>query len=86
MSKRQKRRDTRQAAAVLRKKPGWEPLNKSFRPSPEEQLRRLAQDGRTQTAYADPHASTCTACQEKRAEIGDDTALCTEHLAAALGL
>ena len=51
--------------------------------TPEEQLRALNQEVRTERVLH--AASECPYCARERREKHDVTALCREHLAAALG-
>lgn len=82
MSQRQKRKLAREGAARLKRKPGWDP-SKVVRASAEERLRALDQDTKNQHAYQG--AEVCGACDAARAESGDETALCDEHLREAMG-
>ena len=56
----------------------------STRPTPEQRLADLAQSDRTEAAYET--ATECGECERERKETGDQTALCEEHLMAALGM
>lgn len=51
--------------------------------SPEEQLRALNQEVRNERAFDE--ATECAYCARERREKNDETALCREHLAKALG-
>jgi hypothetical protein len=82
MSKRQDRKNARAAAHKLRKDASWNP--EGFKPKdPMEKLREL--DAKEKSAEAMAASDGCQACADVRAETGDDTALCDDHLAAAMG-
>ena len=66
----------------LRNKPGWDP-RKLARQDPLDKLAQINQELRSERTYDD--ADACEACAAARAEQGDETALCDEHLAAAMG-
>ncbi len=72
------KREVRQAAARLRGLGKVVPVGRSD----EERLREAQQAARNEDLYA----VVCAACGEARRHSGDDTALCPEHLARALGL
>lgn len=82
MSKRQDRKEARAAAHKLRKDPSWNPAG--FKPSdPRDKLREL--ESAERSAEAMEASSECSECAQLRATSGDETALCQEHLAAAMG-
>lgn len=67
----------------LMNKPGWDP-RRHVSEQPLEALQRLDQEARNEEIFAD--ASTqCESCQVLRAKLHDETALCQEHLAQAMG-
>lgn len=87
-SGRQKKRIVKQGLRVLRNKPGWDPTS-SANPSKgavalDDALRDLARDEQLAETFA-TDAATCAACEALRASCKDETALCEEHLAVALG-
>jgi hypothetical protein len=77
------RRTLQAAARALRAKPGWNP-DTLARETPQEALRRLDQEARNASLYAD--ADACPQCVSTRAALNDPTALCEAHFAAAMGL
>jgi hypothetical protein len=80
VSKREKKRSTREGADRLRAKPGWDPT--TFRSErPEDALQNLNQDTRTQSAYG----TECDLCRDLRRQNDDPTALCEVHLKEVLG-
>ena len=82
MSKRQDRKKAREAAHKLRKDASWD--TSSFKPKdPLEKLREL--DAAEKSEQAMRASEACENCTKVRAETGDDTALCDDHLAAAMG-
>jgi len=81
MDKPSKRSIARQVRR-LKGKPGWDPANRIVA-SPEDELERLDQESRTELAYAED--DECAACAEVREGAGDPSALCAEHLGAAMG-
>ena len=88
MSKRDKppsARSVRTSAQALRRRSEWDPervLGKRERP--EQRLAREIAAESSDAAYQ--AADGCEVCSAARAESGDDTALCDEHMAAAMGL
>lgn len=78
-SNRQRRKDAREGARRLRNDPAWQALQRD----PQERLRELDQRERDARVYAD--ATGCEQCDALRAESGDETALCPDHLAEAMG-
>ncbi len=74
------KRDVRRAAARLRNLGRVVPVGRSD----EERLSEAQQAARNEDTYQE--AAACTACTEARQKSGDETALCPEHLARALGL
>ncbi|MEM1022165.1 MAG: hypothetical protein AAGD10_10980 [Myxococcota bacterium] len=83
MSRRSRDRAIREGLRKLKAKPGWDPSSTTSA-SPEDQLRTLAQSERTDASYQ--KADACQACQAERRSTGDDTALCAQHFAEAMGL
>lgn len=83
MSNRARDKAIREGVKALRRKAGWDPraLQKA---SPADQLRELEQSESTRGSYR--KAAACEACQAARQKTGDDTALCPEHFAEAMGL
>ena len=81
-SNRHKKRVIQKGLRELRNKPGWD-TSKYENSDPEEGLRQLSQQMRENQTYDQSHH--CEACQEVRHDSGDDSALCDEHLAAAMG-
>lgn len=80
MSKRQDRKDARAAAHKLRNDPAWAaPVGND----PMQKLRELDQQTRDERVFSD--AAECDACVAARAVAGDETALCDDHLAEAMG-
>ncbi|GMV44322.1 MAG: hypothetical protein AMXMBFR64_60380 [Myxococcales bacterium] len=69
------------AARSLRSRPGWDPQRRASE-TDEQRLASAMQAHRNEGVYES--AGACAACGELRAETGDATALCDEHLAAAL--
>ena len=82
-SEREKKRAIREGVAKLKSKPGWDPAKRE-RETPEEALEQLALETGSKQAYAE--ASACAACASRQAELEDESALCQEHLAQAMGL
>lgn len=78
-SKRQRRKAAREGARKLRNDPSWAAIAKD----PMEKLRELDQELRGERVYGE--SDECAACVKAREEAGDDTALCAEHLAEAMG-
>ncbi len=72
------------AAEALRRKAGWQPRPGQGGASHLEHLRAQERRHQGQQAYAE--AAFCQPCALARAESGDDSALCQNHLAQALGL
>ena len=68
--------------AKLRRKDGWDP-SKIAREQPMEALQRLDQELANDRVYGESDA--CQACTKAREESGDETALCDEHFAEAMG-
>lgn len=80
VSKREKKRITKDGAARLRARPGWDPT--TFRSEgPKDALQNLNQGERTQSAYE----TECDLCLELRRQNDDPTALCEAHLKEVLG-
>ncbi len=79
ISNKQRRKAAREAAHKLRRDPAWQAL----KTSPMEKLEELDQKMRDARVYAD--APRCEACATARENSGDDTALCEDHLAEAMG-
>ncbi len=82
-SRREIKRTVAKGVAALRNRPGWNPHAPSH-PTAEDKLAALSQEMRTGAAYDE--ADACAACVAEREESGDGTALCEEHLMAAMGL
>ena len=74
------KREIRQAAARLRNLGKQVPQSMSN----EERLRSAQQGLRNEDTYEE--AAACAACQQARAQSGDESALCPGHLKRALGL
>ena len=81
-SRRDKHRIAREGARALRAKPGWDPARHQA-DDPADEARRAVRQERA--AAAETAAAVCPACAQRRAELGDDTALCPEHFAALVG-
>lgn len=82
MSKRQDRKNARAAAHKLRKDPSWS--TEGFKAKdPMEKLREL--EVAEKSAKAMDASSECASCADERETTGDETALCQEHLADAMG-
>lgn len=75
-------KDIRHQADLLRRRGKFAP-GTSVKPSPEEQLRALGQEDRNAAAF--DAATNCDYCARERREKSDESALCREHLAAAMG-
>lgn len=69
------------AVRSLRTRPGWDPQRRGSE-TDEQRLASALQAHRNEGVYE--AAGACALCRELRAETGDGTALCDEHLAAAL--
>lgn len=82
MATRPSQRELAREAARLRRQPGWDP-SKRLGANPQEQLRDLDQESRSQQTYQD--ADACPCCEQERHATGDPSALCPTHLSAALG-
>ena len=72
--------DIKRKAQQLRQQRGWDPA-KFASEDPRERLRQLNQEHANEAIYQ----QVCPACAAIREESGDDTALCQEHLAEAMG-
>jgi hypothetical protein len=81
-SNREKRRIAREGARALRARPGWDPARHAAEDGLEEARRQV---GAERLASAAEQAAACAACVRRRAELGDETALCDEHFAALTG-
>lgn len=64
----------------LMNKPGWDP-RRHVSEQPLEALQRLDQESRNDEIFE----LECEACLEARTQTGDQSALCAEHLAQAMG-
>jgi hypothetical protein len=64
----------------LKQRAGWDPSTQT-RESVEDAVARLDQECRTDAAYGQ---NECADCRTARQE-GDPSALCADHLAAAMG-
>ena len=82
-SNREKKRGIQAGVRALKQKPGWDPSTHQ-RTSPEEHLRDMSTSMKTNRAYTE--ADTCAECEDARKQDGDTTALCSTHLAEAMGL
>ena len=82
MSKRQDRKKAREAAHKLRKDPSWNPSGFKAK-DPMEKLRELEAQEKSEEAMQ--ASQECADCSAARKETNDDTALCDDHLAAAMG-
>lgn len=82
MSKRQDRKEARAAAHKLRKDPSWNVEGFKAK-DPFEKLREL--EAAEKSAAAMESSVECAACTAARDSTGDETALCEDHLAAAMG-
>ena len=83
VSNRERKRVVKAGVRALKSKPGWDPA----RFAPEDTAERLdaaQQVTRSERIY--DRAVACDACAREREDTGDTTALCDEHLAAAMGL
>ena len=80
MSKRQDRKDARAAAHKLRNDPAWSAPTSV---DPMQKLRELDQQVRDARVFNE--AEECAACVDARTSTGDETALCDDHLAEAMG-
>ena len=81
-SERQKKKIVQDGLRALRNKPGWDVQN--FQGAdPMERLHQLDQEVRSQKTYE--RSTECAACADLRQQTQDETALCDEHLAAAMG-
>lgn len=78
-SKRQRRKAAREGARKLRNDPAWAAVAKD----PAQKLRELDQELRGARVYGE--SDECPACVKAREAAGDETALCDEHLAEAMG-
>lgn len=67
----------------LMNKPGWDP-KRHVSEQPLEALRRLDQEARNEEIF-DGASAQCQQCEALRATLKDETALCPEHLAKAMG-
>lgn len=81
-SEREKRRIAREGAQKLKNQPGWDPSTFKAK-DPIQKLQELVASEMGQSAYA-PDA-VCEKCAKVRADLNDETALCEEHLAKAMG-
>ena len=70
----------KEQARRLRQKKGWDPRKLAGK-DPAQLMRQLDQE----SANAQVYTQECDACLEERSRAGDDTALCPEHLAQAMG-
>jgi len=81
-STREKKRIAREGARALRAKPGWDPARHQTEDAGDEARGAVRQE---HVAAAATEAAACAACAQRRAELGDETALCDEHFAALAG-
>ena len=82
-SNRHKKKVVKEGLQELKNKPGWDVEAFVRRNNPEQQLRDFDQDLRGNQVYDE--SGGCGQCEKARRENGDETALCDEHLAAAMG-
>jgi hypothetical protein len=81
-SKRQKKKIVQEGLKGLKNKPGWDV--EAFRSAPpEENLRDFDQQLRGNRVFS--QSDDCEDCLQLRQKSGDATALCDDHLAAAMG-
>ena len=80
-SNKEKKRSIRAGVDALRLRPGWDPSEPG---AGKAELAHAQQADRSATVYA--RSDDCGACEQERASTGDSTALCEEHLAAAMGV
>ena len=78
-----RRKQARAAAHALRQQPGWDPGTAPTE-SPLERLRELEQAERTESTLV--AADLCEQCQALRKALGDETALCEEHMRQVMGM
>lgn len=81
-SNRHKKRIVQEGLRALKKKPGWD-VSAIGQTDPLEKLRDLDQEIRGNQVYGE--SGVCGACVKAREAEGDETALCDEHLAKAMG-
>ncbi len=82
-SNRHKKRVIKEGLRRLKNKPGWDVGSKGSS-DPREGLRQLEQQMRGNQVYE--KTQNCRDCTRARRESADETALCSEHLAQAMGL
>lgn len=78
-SNRQKRKETRAAAHKLKSDVAWTLQKKD----PMERLMELDQEARNEDVFGE--AEVCESCLRARRKTEDESALCEEHLAEAMG-
>lgn len=81
-SNRHKKRVVKEGLKKLKNKPGWD-IDSRRKTDPRQRLRELDQQMRGHRVYEE--TTRCEACAQQRQTQDDDTALCDEHLAAAMG-
>ena len=84
VSKREKKRLAREGLKRLGSNPSWQ-ANSLHDQSPQEQLRQLNQDIRTDSIYEPQKKSPCPECSKIRESSADETALCETHLKDVMG-
>ncbi len=72
--------EIKRAARLLKQKQGWDP-DTFVSEDPRDAMRRLNQAQKNEEVYQ----KQCDACLQAQQQAGDDTALCPEHLAEAMG-
>jgi len=80
-SNKEKKRSIRAGVDALRARPGWDPGDPT---AGKAGLAHAQQADRSATVYA--RSEDCESCHKQRLETGDDTSLCDDHLAAAMGV
>lgn len=70
-------------ARRLKQKAGWDP-EKMTKETPLDRLMQLDQESRNAHVYV-ARKEVCNDCVLAREEQSDETALCTQHLAEAMG-
>ncbi len=74
--------DLEREVRKLRSRPGWDP-RKLVKEDPMDRLAEINQGLRSERTYDE--ADVCEACASARDSQDDETALCAEHLAEAMG-
>lgn len=81
ISNREKKRIVGAGLRKLQSKPGWNPSSPGNRD--QNELQRLGDGERAN--QVEGQAEQCEACAKARQELGDETALCQQHLAKVMG-